>query len=182
MTRKQALHKALQAVTDKEVIAKINEIIGDMPFTGWSEQTIFDTIDQFIIDNGRMPAATDFRKKGLPPHPVIKLRFGMNLKEFLLKYYPTERLCGSRVYFNKSKEDWRDLFIADYTKKKPHSAEEYNSVREAQLPTWGTLAKMFYVDKWLDWLAFCGVEKYYADGYKQKKRVKLVVSSHTDLD
>ena len=182
MTRKQALHIALKVLTDDEAVRKINEILEDMPFTGWSERTIFDTIDQFILDNGRTPTATDFKKKGLPPHPVIKLRFGVTLKEFLLKYYPSPKLCNSRIYFYRTKEEWKTLFICDYIRIKPRSAEEYNNLRDEYLPSWATVAKMFGISKWLDWIKLCGLERHCTVISKPRGKVTLVVSSHTDLD
>jgi len=100
MTRKQALYSTLETITDENVRKKIIEVLNDLPFTSWSKSTIFDTIDQFIVDNGRTPTTTDFKKKGLPPHPVIKLKFGINVREFLDKYYPVKRLCNSNTYYN----------------------------------------------------------------------------------
>jgi hypothetical protein len=184
MTRKQALYRALQVLEDEEAKEKIKEIISDMPFTGWSERTIFDTIDQFIIDNKRVPTATDFKKKGLPPHPVIKLRFGIELKEFLSKYYPVERLCDSKDYYHKTKEQWQEIFISEYKKLKPHSAEEYNEHREKKTPTWATIAKMFNITKWIEWIDFCGVEIYHTytyRTYRKKDSTVLIVESNVDL-
>jgi len=158
MTRKQALHKALEALTDETAKAKIAAIIDDMPCTGWSEGTIFDTIDQFILDHGRVPTVTDFRKKGLPPHPVIKSRFHMTLREFLNKHYP--KLCPSKIYFAETKEHWRDVFLADYHANRPCSAEAHNAKRTGGTPSWQTIAKMFGVTKWVDWLNFCEVVPY----------------------
>ena len=160
MTRKQALHKALEALDDQEAKEKIAEIMADMPFTGWSERTIFDTIDQFVIDHGRIPTVTDFKKKGLPPHPVIKLRFGTPLREFLDKYYPTKKLCNSKIFAHKSRDEWRDFFVNEYHKIKPNSAEEYNSHRPVGSPSWATIAKLFEITKWVDWLLFCGIKRY----------------------
>ena len=160
MTRKQALHKALEVIMDEATKEKIAEILSDMPFTGWSEGTIFDTIDQFIIDHGRVPTTTDFKKKGLPPHPVIKLRFGKTLREFLETHYPTPKLCNSKIYGSKSREEWQEIFISEYHKVKPGSAEEYNSRRSSGLPSWATIAKQFGITKWLDWLLFCEIVPY----------------------
>jgi len=160
MTRKQALHKALEVLTDETAKAKIAEILEDMPFTGWGERTIFDTIDQFIIDHGRIPTVTDFKKKGLPPHPVIKLRFDMTLREFLDKHYPDQKLCSSKVYFTETKEHWRDLFLIDYHENKPCSAGEHNASRTKGTPSWQTTAKMFDVPKWVDWLNYCDIIPY----------------------
>ena len=160
MTRKQALHKALEVVTDEETKEKITEILSELPFTGWSEKTIFDTIDQFIIDHGRTPTVTDFKKKGMPPHPVIKLRFGKTLREFLDSHYPTQKLCESKIFSSKSREEWQELFIAEYHKIKPGSAEEYNTHRQKGSPSWATVARLFDITKWLDWLLFCDIVPY----------------------
>ncbi|MCL2218103.1 MAG: hypothetical protein FWB91_13950 [Defluviitaleaceae bacterium] len=155
MTRKQALHKAFEALTDEAAKKKIAEILADMPFTGWSESTIFDTINQFIIDHGRPPTTTDFKKKGLPPHTVIKLRFNMTLREFLNKHYPDPKLCSSKIYFAKTKEHWQNIFLNDYRNNSPSSAAEHDANRTKNTPTWQTIAKMFGITKWTDWLNFC---------------------------
>ena len=181
MTRKQALRKALEALTDKETKEKIIEILDEMPFTGWSERTIFDTIDQFVIDNGRVPTATDFKKKGLPPHPVIKLRFGIDLREFLDKYYPLHKLCDSKVYYTKPKEEWQEIFISDYIQNKPVSAEEFNKVRQPDTPSWATVAGMFGIGKWLDWLDFCGLERYSKTYCHPHHTVKFNITKHHDI-
>ena len=160
MTRKQALHKALESVSDEAVRSKIREILEDIPFTNWTERTIFDTIDQFIIDNGRTPTVTDFKKKGLPPHPVIKLRFGMTLKEFLVKHYPQDRQCDSKIYYAKSREEWQEDFLEQFDVIKPYSAEVYNSKRCEGTPSWATVARLFGITKWLGWLSFCKVAPY----------------------
>jgi hypothetical protein len=86
-------------------------MVQDLPLTGWTKKTIFDSIDQFIADYGRFPTAIDFKKKGLPPHPVIKLRFGVTLKDFLNMYYPTIKLCASNIYYNQTREYWQTFFI-----------------------------------------------------------------------
>ena len=182
MTRKQALHRALQVLDDEEVRAKINEIIDDMPFTGWSERTIFDTIDQFIIDNGRVPSGTDFKKKGLPPHPVIKLRFGINLKEFLTKYYPSpKRLNNFSLYYTKEKEEWKEIFIESYNANKPRTADDYNKTKPKETPTWVTIAKMFGTESWLEWITICNLERYTKHRYKLYHKVDFIITSHSDI-
>jgi len=183
MTRKQALYRALQVLEEPEAISKINEIFDDMPFTGWSENTIFDTIDQFILDNGRVPIATDFRKKGLPPHPVIKLRFGITLREFLDKYYPVEKLCKSKDYYNKTKEEWQAIFIKTYLEHKPHSAEKYNAVKPKDIPGWATTAKMFDIKTWVNWMKFCKLEQYLitTSHSRNRKNHDLIVIPTIDL-
>ena len=184
MTRKQALHKALEGLTDGAVIAKIEEILADMPFTGWSERTIWDTVDQFVIDYGRIPTVSDFKKKGMPSHTVIRLRFGATLKNFLDNYYPREKRCDSEIYGAKTKEQWRDTFIAEYIKNRPATAQKYNSIRAKGTPSWATVAKMFGITKWLNWLDFCDVTR--ADNEdrherEKKREVEITVSSEINL-
>ena len=92
MTRKQALEFAIQALNEAgqteaaEILHKLSE---ELPFFSWSEDAIFDAVEQFILDNGRVPTTTDFKKRGLPPHTVIKRRFGVTLQEWLEQNYPT---------------------------------------------------------------------------------------------
>ena len=64
MTRKQALNKAIQALSKKkeysEVIQLLQDIHDELPLIHWSDKSIRDTVEQFIVDNGRRPSATDF--------------------------------------------------------------------------------------------------------------------------
>lgn len=182
MTRKQALHKALDAITDEATKQKIHEILNDMPFTGWSERTIIDTIDQFIIDNGRVPNSTDFKHKGLPPHPVIKLRFGINVKEFLIQYYPHGKKCTSKIYYQKTKEEWKTIFIADYMQNKPPSAEIHNMERTTGTPSWQTISIMFGINTWLDWITYCSLERYSRVYSKPRTKTSFTILSHNDLE
>ena len=179
MTRKQVLHRVLEIVTDEEIRVKIAEIIDELPLTGWSEKTIFDTINQFIVENGRAPSLTDFKSKGLPPHPVIKLRFGMTLREFMNTYYPKSNLCSSKIYRYKTKEEWKQIFLNEYFEKKPLSANEYNRIREVGTPSWATVAKMFGVTGWLKWLEFCEIAPCTMCRKQEKGNEKLVAISVT---
>ncbi|MCL2639140.1 MAG: hypothetical protein FWD48_12335 [Oscillospiraceae bacterium] len=172
MTRKQALHKALEVLTDLEAIKKINELLEEMPLTCWSEAKIFDSIDQFVLDNGRNPTATDFIKNNMPPHTVIKLRFGMTLGEFLAEYYPQPE-------FNRDEQ--KQLFISEYNRIKPQGACDFNKRKTAEIPTWITFAKMFGIGKWLDWLNLCGLEKSSPTLVKRTQRATIIIVAHDDL-
>jgi hypothetical protein len=172
MTRKQALHKALEVMTDQEAVEKIHELLEALPLTGWSERTIFDTIDQFVLDHGKNPTATDFIPKGMPPHTVIKLRFGMTLGEFLERYYPQPKV---------SRKKQREIFIAEYKRIIPESASDFNEHKATGVPTWITFSRMFGIGRWLEWLKFCGLER---KGPTLKARARIVgvdVISYNDL-
>lgn len=168
MTRKQALLGVLENISKQkksdrnlEIIEKLKEIANEMPFTEWSKATIFDTLEQFAIDNGRNPKVSDLRAKGMPPHPVIKHRFNMTAKEFLDTYFPTSQKCNSRIFGNKSKEEWLEFFVNEYKRIKPSSAEEYNSYREKNSPSWASIAKMFSIERWNDFKKLAKVPDYY---------------------
>ena len=158
MTRKQALCKALEVINDRETEEVLRGIIAQLPLISWTEDTIFDSIEQFIADNGRVPMATDFKRRGLPPHPVIKLRFGITLREFLEKNYPTKHKRQFSPYNNKDREEWKADFIENYKKIKPKSMNEYNLRRPKSSPTWITVARMFECSRWLDLLALCDIQ------------------------
>ena len=85
MTRKQALELAVQALAEnEEAVQVLHTMIDELPLNRWTEDSIFDAVEQFILDHGRVPTTTDFKKRGLPPHTVIKRRFGMTLQGWLL--------------------------------------------------------------------------------------------------
>jgi len=173
MTRKQALHKALDVLTDSEAISKINEIIDELPLTGWSERTIFDTIDQFVFNHGRNPTATDFIPKCMPPHPVIKLRFGITLGEFLAKYYPQPKI---------NLEEQKAAFVAEYKRIQPRGACDFNKRRADGIPTWVTFAKMFEITRWLEWIDFCELERSSPFMRERKRGRSLSVTGYVNLE
>ena len=53
----------------------VRKLSGELPFYSRSEDAIRDAAEQFILDHSRVPTATDFKKRGLPPHTVVKKRF-----------------------------------------------------------------------------------------------------------
>ena len=93
MTRKTALHKAIEQLKgikgNKEIIEKLQDLADELPITHWTDKSIRDRVEQFAEENGRNPTASDFRKKGMPPHPVIKQKYKINLAEWLEENYPT---------------------------------------------------------------------------------------------
>ena len=70
------------------------------------------------------------------------------------------KLCNSHFYYHKTKEEWRDNFIEQYHANKPTSAALYNQRRKERTPAWVSVAGMFEITKWYDWLNFCDIEPY----------------------
>ena len=168
MTRKQAVCRALELLESlgpspeiAGVIEKLQEVYAEMPFTRWSEDTVHDTLRQFAAERGRNPTAADLKRRGMPPHTVIRLRFGMTAKAFLDTYYPpAPGGYASGPYGWKSKEDWTQDFIRQYKEKKPVSGQRYNAVRDAGSPSWLTIAKYNGGTSWRGLRRSLGLKSY----------------------
>ena len=93
MTRKQALQRAIEHLSRfpeyTEEVRLLEEIRRELPLIHWSDRSIHDTVEQFILDNGRPPTASDFKKAGMPPHTVIQSKYKMPLSRWLDENYPT---------------------------------------------------------------------------------------------
>ena len=187
MTRKQALLEVLQILETQqqtkqicEIKEKINEILSELPITSWSKQTIFDTLDQFAIDNNRNPTVTDLKLKDMPSHPSIANRFKMSANDFLSLYYPKK--CSSKIFSSKTKEEWLELFIIDYEKIKPYSADEYNKNRGKNQPAWNTLAKMFDFKSWERLKSLAKVKTYNRHREVKENKINFNIDIHTNFD
>ena len=146
MTRKQALALAIQTLNETgqtEAAGIRHTLSGELPFFSWSEVAIFDAVEQFILDHGRVPTTTDFKKRGLPPHTVIKRRFGVTLQEWLEQNYPTEKTPLDELHA-KATED----FIKEYLRIRPVSAEDYNARRTHPSRGWFAIAKYNHTRRW----------------------------------
>ena len=144
MTRKQALELAVQALTgNEEAVQVLHTMIDELPLNRWTEAAIRDSVEQFILDNGRPPLRTDFKKKCLPPHSVIKRRFGVTLQEWLDQNHPTEKTPLDEIQA-KATED----FIKEYLRIQPTSAEDYNARRTHPSRGWYAIAKYNHTRRW----------------------------------
>ena len=105
MTRKQALSAAIEALNaagQTEAAEILHKLSGELPFFSWSEDAIYDAVEQFILDHGQVPTTTDFKKRGLPPHTVIKRRFGLTIpprKRPWTSFMPRRRRTSSGSTF-----------------------------------------------------------------------------------
>ena len=146
MTRKQALALAIQALNEAgqtEAAEILHTLSGELPFFSWSEDAIYDAVEQFILDHGRVPTTSDFKKRGLPPHTVIKRRFGVTLQEWLEQHYPTIKPPLDELQA-KATED----FIKEYLRIQPTSAEDYNARRTHPSRGWFAIAKYNHTRRW----------------------------------
>lgn len=150
MTRKQALNKAIQILETlpksqdyMDIICLLNDIHDELPLIHWSDKSIVDTVEQFIVDNDRNPTTSDFKKKGMPPHTVIKQKYKITLAEWLKQNYPTQKPS-----YNDLKVMYTKEFIEDYYKIKPKSQEEFNKNRSKGVKGWQTVAAYNNINSW----------------------------------
>ena len=144
MTRKQALELAVQALAgNEEAVQVLHTMIDELPLNRWTEAAIRDSVEQFILDNGRPPLRTDFKKKHLPPHSVIKRRFGVTLQEWLDQNYPPEKTPLDELHAQATQD-----FIREYLRIQPVSAEDYNARRTHPSRGWYAIAKYNHTRRW----------------------------------
>ena len=181
MTRKQALNKAIEALSKKkeyaEVVGLLRDIYDELPLIHWSDKSIRDTVDQFIVDNGRVPTASDFRRKEMPPHPVIKQKYKITLGEWLEQNYPVHKVSRDEL-----KEKYTKEFLEDYERIKPKTQEEFNRKRSKETKSWQTVAVYHGVKSWRALLEVLGLPSY---SVKQLDRtqpnIKVNIFTHYDF-
>ena len=140
MTRKQALLQAIKELSSKEEFSEtvrlLQDIHNELPLIHWTDKSIRDTVDQFILENGRVPTVTDFKKKGMPPHPVIKQKYNTTLGEWLNKNYPTQKPTR-----NELKEKYVKQFVEEYLRIKPTTQYQFNINKNKKTKSWLTMQK-----------------------------------------
>ena len=147
MTRKQAIFNAIKALSGKaeyeETIRLLKDLYDELPLIHWSDKSIRDRIEQFIADNGRVPTLSDFRKKGMPPHPVFRQKYRINLSEWLEHNYPNPKPTREELKAKYTRE-----FKKEYRRLKPHSCREYQKKRDKSTKCWQTIAQYYGVRSW----------------------------------
>ena len=180
MTRKQALTQAISRLSGdkecKEVVAILQDIYDEMPFNHWTDKAIRDTVEQFILDNGYVPATNNFGRKGMPSNVVMERRYKMPLKDWLDLNYPNrlkdpkeieaERLAG---------------FIEEYKRLKPVGPREYNTQRKEGVISWATAAGYLGLGGWRALISELGLPVYEREKQERELR-KLNVTFYSDMD
>ena len=149
MTRKEALALAIRALAEseggenEEAARVLRGLREELPLTRWTEAAIYDAVEQFILEHGRVPTVTDFKRRGLPPHTVIRQRYGIPLRAWLDLNWPPREVSREEVHKRAT-----EAFQREYLRLRPGSAEAYNRGRAPGLPCWYTVAKYNGVRSW----------------------------------
>ena len=88
ITRKTAIYKAISLLSKEknreEEIAILTELATGVPILQWSEKIARDCINDFYIENNRLPTVTELQKNAyLPCHTNFKYLFGMTARQWL---------------------------------------------------------------------------------------------------
>lgn len=114
----------------------------------WDRETILNACDQIFHQNGIL-LYKDLKQKGMPAPSTIEHIFKIPFKEFRDSYYPiTSDVSANSPYKNKTKQEWTNLFIAEYKKIHPHSRSEYDQKKTPGTPSWRVIAKMNNTNSW----------------------------------
>ncbi len=180
MTRKTAINQAIyilsQSKGNEEIIEKLQDISEELPLIHWSDKSIRDRVEQFIEDEGRTPTVSDFRKKGMPPHPVFKQKYNMNLAEWLQQNYPTTRPTAEEITNNYIQE-----FISEYQRIKPRSADEYETKRNKGVKSWQTVRSRCEQTSWRGLIKHLSLP-FYFDMQKDHVPMKFNITVTTDMN
>lgn len=178
MTRKEAINRVLMRLSEipecGEEIRILTEIRDELPLIHWSDASIRDRVEQFILDNGRPPTVTDFKKAGMPPHTVFKQKYKMTLAEWLEQNYPAPKQSTEEL-----KEKYTKDFLEDYYKIRPRSSEAFNRKRRNGTKSWNTLAGYYGVKSWRNLLKALNLPLYF-DMKRDHVPAKFTVNVHID--
>ena len=147
-----------------------------MPLTNWTDKTIRDRIEQFYEDEGRYPTTTDFKKKGMPPHPVFKHRYKVNLSQWLQENYPVPKIT-----YEERKEKHTKAFVEEYLRLLPSSSDDFDHRRQSGVISWRGLAPYYNVTSWHNLLHSLDLPVPKPNP-KERVKQKFKVTVSTDLD
>ena len=180
MTRKQALQRAIESLSQfpeyAEEVRLLEEISDELPLIHWSDRSIRDTVEQFILDNGRPPTASDFKKAGMPPHTVVQNKYKMPLSQWLNENYPTPKPSAEEL-----KEEYTQAFLEDYHRIKPRSQYEFNQHKRPETRGWQTVAAYHNTRSWRNLLKKLDLPLYF-DMKRDHVPANLKVIVHNDYD
>ena len=178
MTRKQAITLAMQALSEagqnEEAIEVLRIMREELPLTRWTDATIRDSVEQFILDHGRPPIASEFRRRDLPPHTVIKNKYGITLNEWLYENYP-----GNQEIQEMTRRAATERFIQEYNRIRPKSSDKFNMERSEDCCCWYTVARYNQTTTWralLEKLDLPNFSNVRVPEKEQKIRIRLSIN------
>lgn len=180
MTRKQALTQAISILSankeNSKTVELLQDIYDEMPFNHWTDKAIRDSIDQFILDTGKIPTTRHLGRGGLPSNAVIKNRYKMQGSDWLDQNYPRRVKTRKEI-----KEERLAGFIKEYKRLKPVGPKEFNAARRDGVICWATAARYIGLRGWTTLIAELKLPVYEREK-KVREPQKFNVVLHSDMD
>ena len=161
ITRKQAVLRAIEVLSESkenyEVCEVLERLAEELPLSHWTEDSILDATNQFLNENGRLPASADFLKVDyLPNRCTIKNKLGLTMEEFYNKYYSNFYYNNNSIYNYKDIDYWTNMFKEQYIKHGKPGLNSFDKLRDKETPCVQTYCKIIGVGTWNELLEHCG--------------------------
>ena len=190
ITRKQALLHAIEIIKNNsttddnskelEMINVLEEMIKELPFSYWTQASIVDAFNQYILEHGCLPLMTEIdNHKQLPKHSTIKQNFKMTTRCFFELYYADYvGTYKTKIYGYKDREYWINCFKEQYIKLGCPGKVRYDKLRDEGIPCANQMLKLTKIGTWNELLDYCGFEIIGENRYSKKKKKKKI---HNDV-
>ena len=159
MTRRQAINQVIAVLIEvggqEEIIEQLRSIYSELPVRKWSEASVRDTFEQFILDHGRAPYMSELRQNKMPNHTVIQHHMGMTYAQLREQYAP-----GVVVFVGRglsTPEDELAKFKEEFLRVEPTSCGEYNKKKRPEALTWQRLLRFVSTPTWYGLLDHLGL-------------------------
>lgn len=166
MTRLEALYLAQSIVSrsrnpDRDrIVAGLEKCIKRENQRKWSEEAIIDYCNKVVEEKGRL-LMSDFGVPGAPSPGSVACAFKMSARTFRDTYYGVGIKGGISPmppYFQRTAEEWTQLFVADYQRVQPKSLTQYNRDRDKTLPRGNVIIRINGAKGWKDLLCKLGLK------------------------
>lgn len=172
MTRKQAVHRAIQILEGKNecknIVLKLQEIEEELPLSTWTQSSIIDSIEDYAYNhNNTLPSITEFTSiNHLPSNTVIKAKFNISsMQYFLDKYFPHLKKCDKNYspYKQKTKEYFINIFIENYRRIQSErnikyvTSKIFDKYKKSNTPHSSTIIKKCECSSYKDLLILSGI-------------------------
>ena len=170
MTRKEAVTMAIDLVKSTndysekertELMSALENIKRTLPLVHWTEASIFDAIDQHLLEHGKLPNLSDFTyENNLPTKTVIRRVFGLKISDFLSRYYKSERLekVKEKKKYSEDNKELLEEFELQYRTLQCTSCKDYDRRRKNDTPCSRTLLRRLNMKTWNELLTRCGIK------------------------
>ena len=174
----------------KNIINELSELAEMLPLTRWDQNTIIESIDQYIYKKHRFPKLSDFNATNkLPSKSTIQKCFNMNITEFINCYYKEE-------YHNQKKKRHREdietlikNFKSDYLRIGECNEKEFNMNRSPNTASSRTIMRRFNLTSWNSLILYLGlkpnkppikiIRSYMNSSKEENEEIKKILSEKT---